>query len=941
MPQKPKFKILVGAPGSQTDITSDFKSANISYAINEFANAGVSVDNKDTKFSTGSVLDPDTPIVISASTDATNFVRLFSGSILTNVNSYAANQPDSVRISCQDDRLRRKTITFNNSVQDNKNFNEIFIGTNTSSGGYSWTADSQGNFPDGLLRNTGFSYNGNITDIYAGVPDLARPFVHGHPKLDEAIQRYMDLFGVDYYTEFTNNKFTTEKRNIFYPTLSDFTLSIGEDINTSALTVNGAEKIKGVLVFGARLPFIYAQGTAPFEFIQDNELESIEAVRERAKTELELKTSNVITGRITVPPETASVLGKRITVNDVDHGWTAAGNVISTAHSITPARWTTDLTFERPQKDVPKLLQEIEDELDDIQTDRDIKHNGYLAFSNTSSDVDTASVVQLTPCCLGIGTLSTTGGVSAQNLVTLLDTVDSAGKDFYFILDDVPITYTFSDQKPLLKEFIVYKNQTGDTIQATKTATINRPQVGFDTSANFHVALTPRVLGISTVEPNRVGYVPYDEGDVRARGDQPDATASKWEDPDTVTASQGEKLSMSWDTESKSDRFFNIVLTRSSSPVDDFDSPSIMWTIPTGLSDDQILDIERIGTTLISRVTYRDNTGGDRNTVIYRIWDNPNPGWTNINFADAGSNLTAWSVLMADDLVPGEHRQWFDGSSIRLNIQPGSSPPPAAGALVTFSIQYFEASIEPHGFNRPRVEHAQQRGPQTLAVRRSIWQPSNPRSGQSGLIGIFSKSDGTGDDLLRGRREKREHDKLGAFAWGATSPQGNNVVTQTRIEATWVQIEANRLNIKAPDSWNALRTRWELATSAPLFVKYKPSSYEGIDVSNLTDGWELERAINGTGNDTFHWNVHSNSDEETLQNKPPYGTTYTISYDDYSDASEYARLRPFPSDANLGFDKNINKTLTIHFYDTLATSSQTGGGDPGGGGGANGDIIAI
>ncbi len=361
-----------------------------------------------------------------------------------------------------------------------------------------------------------------------------------------------------------------------------------------------------------------------------------------------------------------------------------------------------------------------------------------------------------------------------------------------------------------------------------------------------------------------------------------------------------------------------------------------MWTVPTGLSEADVFDVERIGTTLIARVTYDAVTGGARNTFNYYAWNHRTNAWTTINGLDAGSNLTFWSIGLDDDNIPTGNNiaDYIKNGSMFLSITPGTSNPPEAGVNVTFSIQYFEASTQLAGAKRARIERGQERSPKVLAVRRTIVQSSNPRSGFSGLLGIFSKSiPPLGDDLLRGRREKRVPN-LWTTYYEDGEPQGYyNVIP--RIETSLVKIDSNRITIRSPDTWNKLRERWGLAASTPLYVQYYPASYEGVDIPNHIDGWTLERATDGTSIDKLHWNINSDSGEETLQHKPPYGTTYTVSYEDFADASVYARLT-----ISNGLDKNPDKTLTIHFHDVLSTASG-GGGDPGGGGGGGGRYIIL
>lgn len=941
--QNPRFKILVNG----TDITSDVSSINVGHAANQFPNARLSIDNKDAKFSTGSELDPETSVLISGSLDGgQTFVQLFSGSILTTEIGYAPNNPDTIDVGCQDTRLRRHNIQFNNAVQKLKDIGGVFTGSNTDSSGDAWfNQDSQGNWPDGLLRDSGFTYSaGSVVDIYADVDDLDS-FVHGNVTTWDAITTYRNLFALDVFMDSINDEFTVLRHNEDYPTTS-VTFSLGTDINQSSLTKDGSNKAPGMRVVGQNS--FFQLGVEPFETIFDEEITTFANARQRAEEEFNTKNQTLLRGQLTVPADTSSVFGKRVTVVDPDHGWSGIGNVISVQQSITPSRWTTDFGFENVKRTPDLLLSDILETLEETQDKENegIHFNGFLKIEHPTLSA-TASRPNQKPVALVYGdSAASPSSVNMSNtigLVSIAKRIEEANAVF-FNISDLETTADFSENRLTIKELGIVTNDTGAAYQAELNPVMAPPT---SNGQQFTFAADRFVRGVDFIDihgpflnPNSQGIQVYSWHGLSSDHQQSPHTGSFWtEDVDVVPLTSEQVSRVSWDEADKTIPGANGDFVRKNFDVNlptDADFGGWLFLIDTGLSDNNVSSfLDDLFQFYSMKMEYTEAGGPNKNSFRVSYWDESAGQWSDqfTSTPEQTASIGTWVRTEAATPIPLAFLRTARDGRIYIKIRNSSAA--ADPSIITASFGYAHHYLKPNGdpiiIDKAQVSRA--------GTKLTVTHPINK------IHGLFTASDGTGKDLLRlhtdelwETREVRAYklpDPFGAFPLPAFLWHEIRVQVSDFFPATTGYSVDNTTIFAPPEkSWKDLVVSWAdkegdpAITEETLFLKYEP---EGAIVSNtripIGQSVLIDRHATGVGVDNIVFTMPTDSSQQNL----PYnhaGTNVTLSYTYFATESEgvgsegiIGRLT-----SDVGLDKTPEKTLNVMFAWTASDITGGGGG---------------
>jgi hypothetical protein len=463
------FKITVGA----NNITSWFNKANTRFLANELPTANMTVANTNGKFN--SVILPGQSMVLSASSDGTNFVRLFSGTVVTKRAERGGYGDELMQISAYGGgSIRSLYLAPNQVVIKNKNIGEVFTGSPTDPNGVAWgISDSNGYWPDGLLYRTGYHLSpDSVVDVFASTLDVPFKIVKNQTLLSDAIKYMADTYGLLFFIDDINSHLSvyTDSALGSFPTLS-YTLSYGKNISTIDVNDDGLEQYDSVLVVGRNSDIFYRSGSGKREyFLRDESITDRRVAIEKAAQMYNIYCQTKKTIRIGAPPITHSIIGRRITLNDSIMGVSAYGNVVGVEHSIAAKAWTTDVTIESPARSQAKILSEIKKQVKDDETN---KEKGEIFLSG----ITTPNTYYVTGgnniVAIGFGTKSTVNQLELEACIKIKPfsslVSDSTGKYVYGIMDGPSCR---------LKEITIYANKTTENAMYESSTVAYVPRTG-------------------------------------------------------------------------------------------------------------------------------------------------------------------------------------------------------------------------------------------------------------------------------------------------------------------------------------------------------------------------------------------------------------------------------------------------------------------------------
>ena len=919
-----------GLPAGFLISSSDISQMTIRYALNEIPTARVLLNNKDGKYTSGSrSFREGTDVLISSSLDAgLSYYRPFSGSIAKAVSRLSANGEETLDLSMRDERLVRRYVTFNNAVIAGKDIGAVFTGSPTASDGTTWGVDANGNYPNGLLRDSEFTLSLLTPDLYPGFPDVPLVVFQREPVYD-AMRRVTGLYGLLFGMTPTDNVLKVLRDRDEFPSFSGAKIEHGVDINSSELTYDNLYSYSGVLVVGKPPVFWQTGSTGSVYELVDNNISSFAEASERAREWMRLNSASMRAGTVEVPAYTFSILGRRISIVDPKHGWTGVGDVRGVEHDIRSDRWTTRLTIENAERTPQRLLADIKEEIDDLKGQKEFAsvYHGFEFFSSTDPRMTTTSAVTGTVVAMGVGTgsgggLTPSGIIDVRPVIAPVSTSDGALRTVYAAFgQNFGRSYDFTASSARIREivFLVGSGSNKELSLLSKSFTFLRPSSasGFTGSAAFEASMSPYVVSVESIVADGQTYFPKDGiSDVRFQTftestGVPSPTVSNWYASDVITASSADRQSMSWDAFfSKSDGYWNVTGTVPSGRK----ALAARWGIKPGLSEKEMQEADQIVITVVAKAAYViTGSGTPIGSWQVDLWRGEF-GWYNI--AGSPGIANEWRTLSAAVSLPS-FATALNEASIFLAIKapPGQTFQLSASTPYTLSVAYMDLGIV--------------RGTSSEVVEAGVVQAAGAELRVSSpikrVIGIYTTSSGTGAEFseFAGTIVSKRQLEWWQYYWGYIPGETDRVIENVFVPRA--KEKGNVLISDPPMDWNErLRIAKTInAAISTFYVKYIPET-ETLGKEDFTDGggWLLQRSKVG-GTDSVKWLMDTGSDLRSRQDPPAYRMPYTILYRAPRDGNSlHARLVD-----SVGWDKTPQKTLTIAFQKPNEGVSGGAGGD--------------
>lgn len=497
MPDKLAYRIIVSdSKGTlQSEIQKYFSSADITHRTEAVSSAVFTFFDRDRKLEKMLVPTATYYIKFEASNDGgISYSQFFDGLVETIDIELQPSGQRTIKLSAYGSPgLRYSYVSPNQiAIGEYDMMKTVFIGTPTASDGTPWKTDSRGNWPNGLLYDTGYSYSSkSVADYYTGTLDIPIRIGASTRKKLEAIKNFLNPFGATFYID----DITKEVIVLKHPLLQDFspapvaTFSVGRDINTYNRSLE-LHTVRNVVTVIGESPKSWAQvGFGAFEdVLRDTDVLDCSTAYDNARVLWSISQEPEESGMVTTYPVKQSLIGKSIILREID-GTIITRSVIGVNNSFQADRWITKLTFEVPRITSVNTLAEIMQSLSS-ERQEDIRSDMYIrasAGSNSYYAPLTATLKNIV--AIGIGTGTKTNAALA----------DSSALDkpllYKLITDykDTGGTFTRGEQRPkspkawtifqaeegngLIREIGIFANNltAGAVYRFTKSFTWNRP----------------------------------------------------------------------------------------------------------------------------------------------------------------------------------------------------------------------------------------------------------------------------------------------------------------------------------------------------------------------------------------------------------------------------------------------------------------------------------
>lgn len=504
-----KYRMLVGSTSDETynDYTSSaISSMNINKALSSLPVAHVTMEDIGHTLLNGTDLDVNYEIKLEASKDGgATYATLFRGSIDDLTGASSADGVESLELDCAaDTALRSNFMNLNQCVQQSKNFGAIVAGQPSLSDGTTWTTDSSGNYPDGILYGLGYSYDGPI-DAVADIDDVIYDGISFQSPY-QALDRFSERFGYSWYID-TGVVYAMPKSYISNFTASSYTAKIGNNINKFALTKVGRYN-RDALIIHNNYPFFYRKGTGAekditFYDLNDQRSIDLNSVYIHGERFYPYVTGDVYEGSLTVVGTSESVLGKLITISDPDDVFNGLGNVVSVTHDLRSDRWSTKLSLENPERSDAQTIVDLENKLEEYterERSTEVGEGMYYIDTFTASSGSSGFL----PFAIGFGTSS--ANASQSDPVNMQDIYlydDEIGVWDFYNIGSSQTNYPW-------REFILFGNDTKEPYLATTSMFIGKPHWGNDVYAvNTVVGATQSYADYLTASNANVSMATY------------------------------------------------------------------------------------------------------------------------------------------------------------------------------------------------------------------------------------------------------------------------------------------------------------------------------------------------------------------------------------------------------------------------------------------------
>lgn len=438
-----KYKILVyGKDGTIMDLSKYFMGGQITEGLDAPATARFEFMDKYGIIENYMGYTGTFPIEMRVRTNSTgSFVRAFLGDV-ENVDVSIGPEGDRKTSfnAFGSPTFRHNYISPNQAMIGNCDFGTLFTGTPNitySSGNKTWSttwgSDSAGNYPNGLLYDSGYSYSANsIVDAYPGISDVPIQVKSGAFKKLDYIKEILNPY--DYHFYLDDGAFTSASpRQLFRLLKGDdsswdwcdwFRFQFGSNINSFEKRIRLADVSDKIIVVGTNDTDVFAiEGSGTHEYFYSAEAKDLQTARQFSIQQLEMNSIVPKSVKVTTLPvanknPTESddsedcLIGHRVDVYDTNSDPLETCSVFEMTQNFDVDRWTTDFVLSRERPTDVKLFNEIRDDIKRLN-DEGVSGRVYLrADMGTGSEYYLGLLLYSAsnyngdyyPCAIGLGT---------------------------------------------------------------------------------------------------------------------------------------------------------------------------------------------------------------------------------------------------------------------------------------------------------------------------------------------------------------------------------------------------------------------------------------------------------------------------------------------------------------------------------------------------------
>lgn len=369
--QKLRYRITVNG----NDVTDFISSCNTTARVGSVPTASITLTDPECWVSQKYGLDSNQPVTIHGSVDGTApSILLFNGMTTASNPVTDSSGANSITLSCSGAGPIASAIVGPNQVAyRGVELREVFQGhtklVEPDSPNVYWRQDERGNYPNGLLYQTGYALENHAGDIIEDAIDVPTPITFNGLTLYSAISRICEIYGLTFWFNDSDRTVHIARTPIYGDGSTNFpssgvTFTYGVEINSEDISRDGGLEYDKVTVVGSSPSLFYTVGTGKKELpVNDPDLTSREAVIEKALRIYAIRSGETRSMRLPVIAYPHSLVGMSITVVDPRRSLSLYKNVVGQSHSITGDRWTTTLDLETTRRTTGKIVAEILDEL--------------------------------------------------------------------------------------------------------------------------------------------------------------------------------------------------------------------------------------------------------------------------------------------------------------------------------------------------------------------------------------------------------------------------------------------------------------------------------------------------------------------------------------------------------------------------------------------------
>jgi hypothetical protein len=422
-PQNIKFKVIAINSKGTYSLEKYFLGGDNSLQINDVPTSRIVLSDKNRVLSNipnGYISPTETFwVAVSASTDSGGTWERTSIGLAENynitLNPSGERQVELIMYDAPE--MRHNYTTPNQICLGDCDIGQLFVGTATASDGTSWSMDSRGNYPNGLLYDTNFSYSSRA-DFFPDVNDVPMRLGYNNEMKIDTIKNWLSDYGMSFILDCRNGLFYV-KQNPYvekYP-FSGIVLQVGDNINKLQKKIDlGGYKDAITVVSTQNGVFdIYGDGSKE-RLLTDNNLISYKGARVQSKRLFNSTREIPAQFGAVIPPTNQFLIGQSVIIRELD-GDEETASVVGMNQKYDGNRWETDLVLDEPSYSVAKSIIDIQDALGK-QSSGDLEGQAFIRVSSGASEFAQVNPTVGNICAVGFGLTSDTdssGSVSTQS----------------------------------------------------------------------------------------------------------------------------------------------------------------------------------------------------------------------------------------------------------------------------------------------------------------------------------------------------------------------------------------------------------------------------------------------------------------------------------------------------------------------------------------------